>query len=170
MTDGCKKDLFEISKKFNEEGPKVGGALFDDLISKYPDKEKEIIRERSQAYASMDLFDDALSDRRVIIEKGADSAADFYFAGECAIQAGYFQEANDYFDEAVKECLSSGSTFYLQSSRLLAGFASYQLHEDDRCRGYLELIDEDVEVLWLKGLNRISKKLLLEAMRRSQSK
>lgn len=95
---------------------------------------------------------------------GRGTPGDSYFGGEYALQAGQFEVARTLFDETIRASLETGSNFYLQSSRLLAALASYQLNDDEASWRYLQLIDDEVEVLWLKGFNRVTKQMVIDAM------
>jgi len=164
VTDDVKKELAVARKRFSREGAELGSGLFDKLLSLHPDYSSEILRERSYAFSEFDMFEEALNDRQVVIESGAGVVADYYFAGEYALQARRLELSRDLFDQTIERSLRSDSTYYIQSSRLLAALVSHQLHENDRCLDYLSLIDDDVEILWLKGFDRVSKKLLLGAI------
>lgn len=164
LTDDLKKALADAVKAFSTQGPDAGVALTEKLLSQFPGHRDEILRERSYALLSAGRIADALEDRQAILDSGRGNLADHYFAGEYALQAGLFQRARDLFDQVIHMSQHSGSTYYLQSSRLLAALASYQLNEDNRCRDYLSLVEDDVEVLWLVGFDRVSKALLLEVL------
>lgn len=160
-----KKELEEALSLFQAEGMAAGLEAFQALLLKYPLQRHEILRERSIAYSASALFEDALRDREVILREGREEPRDCYFAGEYALQAGLFTEARHMFDRAIAASLRDSSTYYLASSRLLAALTSYQAGNDVACLAYLDLVDDEVEVLWLKGFNRVSKQLVLEALR-----
>lgn len=167
MTDDVKdvkKELAVARERFSREGVEVGLDLFDELLARHSDYRDKILRERSYAFSEFEMFGEALNDRQAIIGLGAGIVADYYFAGEYALQARLFKLSRDLFDQAIDKSLRSDSSYYLQSSRLLAALASHQLHEIDRCLDYLSRIDDDVEILWLKGFDRVSKKLMLDAI------
>lgn len=159
-----KAELEQALSKFRTEGAEVGAAQFALLMQTYPSKQDEILRERSCAYAESQAFEEALSDRRAILDMGRGTPGDSYFGGEYALQAGQFEVARTLFDETIRASLETGSNFYLQSSRLLAALASYQLNDDEASWRYLQLIDDEVEVLWLKGFNRVTKQMVIDAM------
>jgi hypothetical protein len=162
------RELTSASKSIEDGGPD-GSDLFENLIEAHPDQRDYVLRERSKAYADAELFDEALADRLLVIDAGSVLPADCYFGGEYALQCGRFDVARDLFDRAATASIAQGATYYLQSSLLLAALASYQLHEDDRSYAYLDQVDDAVEVLWLKGFDRVSKALMLSVLKGSSA-
>lgn len=151
-----------------DEGDEKSAPLFAALVDAYPEQRDSVHRKRSLVFAELGLFDSAVRDRQVIIDGGHQTLGDLYFAGEYALQAGEFGVARSYFDQAIERAVRSGEPYYLGSSRLLAALASYQLSEDERCRPYLAEVDDEVEVLWLRGFDRVTKQLMLQALSRGR--
>lgn len=163
-----KQDLDAALQALRDNNEAESSALFAALITAHPDQRAHILRKRSLALAEMERFDEAFRDRQVIIDGGQPTLADFYFAGEYALQAGQYIAARTYFDEAIHRSKTTGNSSFVDSSRLLAALASCQLNEDQRCSQYLEEVADDVEVLWLKGFDRVTRELVLKAMHRPE--
>jgi tetratricopeptide (TPR) repeat protein len=161
-----KHELDTALKCLRDEGDEKSAPLFSSLLATYPEQRDNVYRKRSLVLAELDLFDEAVRDRQAIIDGGHHTAGDLYFAGEYALQAGAFDVARNYFDLAIQRAARSGDPYYLGSSRLLAALASYQLNEDERCRTYLEEVDDEVEVLWLRGFDRVTKQLMIQVLSR----
>lgn len=147
-----------------QEGTERSAPLFAALLGSNPERRDEVYRKRSLVFAELGLFHSAMGDREAIIDLGSQTLGDLYFAGEYALQAGEFGLSRGFFDLAIENAVPSGNSYYLGSSRLLAALASYQLNEDDRCRAYLETVDDNVEVLWLQGFDRVTKQLMLQVL------
>lgn len=161
-----KHELDTALQFLRDEGDEKSAPLFSSLLATYPEQRDNVYRKRSLVFAELELFDAAVRDRQAIIDGGYHTAGDLYFAGEYALQAGAFDFARNCFDLAIQRATHGGDPFYLGSSRLLAALASYQLNEDDRCRTYLEEVDDEVEVLWLRGFDRVTKQLMVQALGR----
>lgn len=163
-----KHELDMALRCLRDEGDEKSAPLFAALLGAHPEQRDNVHRKRSLVLAELGLFDAAVRDRQAVIDGGHQTAGDLYFAGEYALQAGAFDVARGYFDQAIQRAVRSGDPYYLGSSRLLAALASYQLNEDERCRIYLEEVDDDVEVLWLRGFDRVTKQLTLQALSRGE--
>jgi hypothetical protein len=163
-----KDELNVALKRLRQYGKEESEHLFFSLLSTCPDQRDHLYRKRSLVFAELELFDEAVQDRQAIIDGGQQTVGDLYFAGEYALQAGNYVAARRYFDQVIERA-SGGDPYYLGSSRLLAALASYQLQEDERCRAYLQRVDDNTEVLWLKGFDRVTKQMMSEALDRDQN-
>ncbi|MDM7951057.1 hypothetical protein [Hydrogenophaga sp.] len=162
------KDELDVAlKRLRQDGKEESEQLFSSLLATYPDQRDHLYRKRSLVFAELELFDEAVQDRQAIIDCGQQTIGDLYFSGEYALQAGDFVAARRYFDQVIERA-SGGDPYYLGSSRLLAALASYQLHEDERCRAYLQPVEDDTEILWLKGFDRVTKQMMIEALNRDR--
>jgi hypothetical protein len=161
-----KHELDTALQCLRNEGEEKSAPLFSSLLTTYPEQRDNVYRKRSLVFAELELFDAAVRDRQSIIDGGHQTGGDLYFAGEYALQAGAFDIARNYFDQSIQRAARGGDPYYLGSSRLLAALASYQLNEDERCRAYLEEVGDDVEVLWLRGFDRVTKQLMIQALNR----
>ncbi len=159
-----KHELDMALRCLQEQGADKSESLFAAVLSAYPEQRDHVYRKRSLVFAELEDFDAAMLDRQAVIEGGRPTVGDIYFAGEYALQAGNFEAARRYFDLAIEKATSGGDAYYIGSSRLLAALACYQLHEDERCRSYLAEVGDEVEVLWLKGFDRVTKQIMLQVL------
>lgn len=164
-----KDELNTALTRLRQDGQEKSEQIFSSLLATYPNQRDHVFRKRSLVFAEMELFDEAVQDRQAIIDGGQQKVGDFYFAGEYALQAGDYTAARRYFDRVIEIASSGGDPYYLDSSKLLAALASYQLHEDKRCREYLNQVAENTEVLWLKGFDRVTKQMMSEALDQGKS-
>lgn len=164
-----KDELNTALTRLRQDGQEKSEQIFSSLLAKYPNQRDHVFRKRSLVFAEMELFDEAVQDRQAIIDGGQQKVGDFYFAGEYALQAGDYIAARRYFDQVIETASAGGDPYYLDSSRLLAALASYQLHEDKPCREYLDQVDDNTEVLWLKGFDRVTKQMMSEALDQDRS-
>lgn len=163
-----KEELDIALKRLRLDGKDKSEQFFSTLLATYPEQRDHVYRKRSLVFAELELFADATQDRLAIINCGLQTVGDLYFAGEYALQAGDYVAARQCFDQAIEQASRVGDPYYMGSSRLLAALASYQLHEDASCRAYLESVDNNTEVLWLKGFDRVTKQMMREALDRDQ--
>lgn len=156
-------NLESLLLKLRKHGYIATEDEFRSLLEANPAEEQEILRQRSKVLADMEQFEEARDDL-LRVAKLSCSASDYYFSGEYAIQASDFEQALASFASAIRISESSGNDYYLSSSRLLAALACYQLNRDNECRSYLELVDDDTEVLWLVGFDRVTKKMIIDLL------
>lgn len=170
MSTDIEQELADACERFNRDGPEIGVKLFDELLAQYPDCRDEILRKRSNKFLGREMFEEALNDRKAIIDSGSGKLGDYHLAGEYALEAGLLSLARDMLDRTIEGSVRSGSTYYLGTSQLLAALASLHLNEESRCLEYLRLIDDndDVQVTWLTNYGPASKKSLLEAIERKR--
>lgn len=161
------KDELDVALNcLRNDGKDKSERRFSSLLANHPEQRDHVLRKRSVVFAELDLFDAAIQDRQAIINGGQQTNGDLYFAGEYALQAGDYGTARRYFDQMIDRAFDGGDPYYLGSSRLLAALASYQLHEDERCRAYLQAVEDDTEILWLKGFDRVTKQMMIEELNR----
>jgi len=93
---------------------------------------------------------------------------DWYVAGEYALELGRFDEAADYFSQAINLSQQQGDDYYLSCCYVLRPYALVQLGKTELARTDLDKVgdDEDSTITWLYKIGPISKQSVLKSIKK----
>lgn len=167
MSTTMKSDL-KLARSLFEKGKAQDALdLYQRLLDEYQSMDVDILRDRAWAQAQYGDKTEALNDREIIIGSDNAKVSDFYFAAELAIELGELGKAVVYLDEVTNRSLEQGDSYYLQESRLLKAFCSLKLGSVEEAMSLIQGVDDDIELLWVAGEERISKRDILDALEKT---
>ena len=139
------------------------GAL--ELISSTEKAEDshDIIRSKALAENAIGKYEKSLESIEEILEK-SEEEADWHIAGELSLELGYLEKSCHYLTKAIELSLEKNTDYYLSTCYLERAYIYSLLGEKSLSINDLEKIDEDINIFWLKGVETISKKIILQSI------
>jgi len=133
-------------------------AACDALLQSGSGDSADVLRVRAYVHSRTGNFDSAIDDYRALLVSGKAQLRDWYLAADNALEAERYQDAAEWFSEAIRlgdlqgeTWFRSASLFYLSYCRLMAG----DPEEAMSMLSSATSLDPDIE-LYLPGLGACS--------------
>jgi tetratricopeptide (TPR) repeat protein len=118
---------------------------FDDALAKcnyhlahFPESRGDILRVRAYVYSLQGMYEQAITDRKELIESGGGILRDYYQLGDNSLSLGRFADASKWLREALRVGTEQGETWFEGAALLLLSYTQMQLGQLQEAAEFLD--------------------------------
>jgi tetratricopeptide (TPR) repeat protein len=97
------------------------------LLAEQPELKAEVLRLRAYVHAHRGSYDEAIADRKTLVNEGIAMLRDYYQLGDNSLSAGHYREASQWFNEVLRRGAEQNETWFESAALLLLSYAQMRL-------------------------------------------